>query len=174
MNRALTVMVMASMLLLFSAPAGTAEEGTGQPVIITFESTEAFGDWTLHCGKDQQGTERCILGIGMWDEEKKRRIAGVVIQKAPDGTGMLARFSLPLGVSLLRPAALQMGDKIHGFPFTHCDQQGCHGNLLLNDELLKQFRDLNEGVLLMKLLDERTVRIPFSLRGTRAGIARVK
>lgn len=173
MNRMLSVVVMASLLMVLSTSGGTAAEGTGQPEIIKFERTEPFGDWTLHCGKDQKGTERCILGIGLWDEEK-RRIAGIVLQKTPDGAGTLARFSLPLGVSLLRPAALQMGDKIHGFPFTHCDQQGCHGNLIVTDELLKQFQNLDEGVLLMKLLDERTVRIPFSLRGTRAGIARIK
>lgn len=150
-----------------------AAQGTGQPEIVKLDHSEPFGDWTLHCGKDQKGTERCILGIGLWDEEK-RRIAGIVLQKTPDGTGTLARFSLPLGINLIRPAALQMGEKINGFAITHCDPQGCHGHLLLNEEQLKQFRDLHEGVLLMKLLDERTIRIPFSLNGTRAGMAKIK
>ena len=86
----------------------------------------------------------------------------------------MARISLPLGISLLNPAALQMGEKIYGFPITHCDQEGCHGRLLLDAEMLKKFRHRDEGFLLMKLLDERTVKIPFSLKGTNAGMDQIK
>lgn len=156
-------------LLFISNPGVVGAAEDNQPVIVKFDSKKSYGDWTLHCGKDQKGVERCILGIGLWNEEKQR-IAGIVLQKKPDGSGVLARISLPLGISLLTPAALQMGEKIYTFSITHCDQQGCHGRLNLNDELLNHFRNGNKGVLLMKRLDGQTVNIPFSLKGTRAGM----
>ena len=173
MIRTFLAILAASSMLFISNPDMVSAGEDNQPRVVKFDRKESYGDWTLHCGKDQEGVERCILGIGLWNEEK-RRIAGIVLQKTPDGSGLMAHISLPLGISLLKPAALQMGEKIYGFPITHCDQEGCHGRLILNGELLRHFRHRNEGVLLMKLLDERTVKIPFSLKGSRAGMEQIK
>lgn len=156
--------LMIAALLLGAAWAAPA---AGQ----TVEETGArHGDWQEACEADPPQGEVCFIFQRL--RLDGRVAANLTVGYKPPAFGPVAVVNMPLGAVLL-PEGLRFetDQDVDGWaPFRFCDRRGCHVETEIEPKLLDAMQRGLEAWLVVRDLNGRQLRLPFSLRGFTAGL----
>jgi len=138
-----------------------APEGAG-----TTTEPEVFQDWAMRC--EQPGgpeTRACYAYHRVLMEETDQAVLSVAVGFAPDGEAAMLVL-LPLGVNLPPGLLVRVdeGEEL-AYQYDTCLPRGCQTILLLDDDLLGQFRRGLAGEVTFMDLDGRTIGVSFPLTG---------
>jgi invasion protein IalB len=149
-----------------------SSEGGTQPGL---EMTERkFQDWTLRCGKSQQGPEVCELQQQQTDREG-RTVMAVAVGTVPGSSDLGLLIILPLGI-LLPPGvslAIDGGAEVP-LQVERCERQGCRIEMLLEPALLNRLKAGREAKVFFEALNPQgeltRLGVPVSLLGFTAAL----
>jgi invasion protein IalB len=149
-----------------------SSEGEAQPGL---EMTERkFQDWTLRCGKSQQGPEVCELQQQQTDREG-RTVMAVAVGTVPGSSDLGLLIILPLGI-LLPPGvslAIDGGAEVP-LEVATCERQGCRIEMLLEPALLNRLKAGREAKVFFEARDPQgkltRLGVPVSLLGFTAAL----
>lgn len=167
-------------LVLGYAAAGQAQETP--TAMVTQESN--FQAWNLTCVSGALGVsqeeaqtvsarEGCsistrfdLLKSDAAGQENKDTLLVFSVTRAPDGQGLVAVFSLPLGVYLPSGMALVFdGEQSLRLAFETCNQTGCHAGLRLSAELEELLKITDRLEILFNNQEQKTLKLPLYLAG---------
>lgn len=130
------------------APAAATQ---GAPPPTTINLVPGQQPWTKMCGKDPAGKDVCYVtrDFGTADSQQPILILAVFQSGAEDKR--LARFLLPLGMSL-KPGfrlIIEKGEPIEG-KYSFCVPNGCFGDLELTSSQAASLRKANSATVLVR------------------------
>jgi invasion protein IalB len=157
-GRARLAIVMGAALLGFS----TAEPARSQGVV---KST--FGDWQLRCETPAGARgEQCALVQNIAAEDRPNITLLVIVLKTADGKSRLLRVVAPLGVLLPSGLGLKVDDADIGRAgFVRCLSTGCVAEVVMEENLVNQFRNGQTATFIVFQTPEEGIGIPVSLQG---------
>jgi invasion protein IalB len=134
-------------------------------------------DWTLHCQLPQPQQEICEMRHWIVGQNGAR-VGLAVVGRPPntDDPGLL--ILLPLGISLPPGTFLKIDQgEERRVPVERCERQGCHIELLLDDDLLPRMRAGTQAFVTFHVNTNQGQRLrvdaPISLMGFSAALAEV-
>ena len=135
---------------------------------------QTFRDWRVRCEKDAKGqTKGCHIFQTVVTKEKRDPFLYVAVGlPAQPGGPPIALITLPLGIYLPSGVIFQVDDKQPiGLTVEHCDSDGCHTRLALDDELLPAMKAGLVATVKFRDIAGTPISVPVSLRGFTAGLA---
>ncbi len=150
----------------------TAMQAPQNPVV-----GQRFEDWTLRCvqpeadaaAKTPKAACELAQSVQVEQDGKRVEILNLAIARADDKAGK-ARWALvvlaPLDVHL--PSDLGLGIGIAKPVLTryrNCNGMGCFALVPLDDAQLNRLKRAKEGAVFFRLLNQRAVKVVFSLKG---------
>jgi invasion protein IalB len=129
------------------------------------------GDWELRCdtppgAQDQQ----CVIMQFVTAEDRENVGLSVVVMKTADRQSRLLRVLAPLGVLLPRGLGLRIDDTDMGTTgFIRCLPNGCVSEVLMDENLIQQFRDGEQAMFIIFQTPEEGIGVPISLEGFAEG-----
>ncbi len=130
------------------------------------------GEWQLRCEPAPGAREQCALVQNVVTEDKGNLGLVVIVVRTADGNGWLLRVVAPLNILL--PAGL--GLKIDRVDigragFVRCLATGCIAEVVMDQQLVAQFRAGGTATFVIFPTPEEGVGIPVPLAGFSAGLA---
>ena len=131
-----------------------------------------YGDWQLRCEGVQGGPEQCALVQNVVTEDKGNLGLVVIVVKTADGSGLLLRVVAPLNILLPNGLGLRIDrTEIGRAGFVRCLSSGCVAEVVMDAQLLAQFRSGRAATFVVWPTPEEGVGIPVALSGFSAGVA---
>jgi invasion protein IalB len=130
------------------------------------------GDWQVHCDSPPGGQEnQCALVQSVMAKDRPDVGLTLIVVKKAEQKSTLLRVLAPMGVLL--PAGL--GLKIDGVDvgrvsFARCLPNGCVAEVVMDDNLLKQFRTGQTATFMIFQTPEEGIGIPVNLKGFGEGL----
>ena len=170
----------------FTAPLFSAKTIVGAIFTITVlmsqvtaqqtpqRSVERYGNWTAICTKT--GIKSCSIVQGIYLGNSDKPALHLAIGKLVNNNAEITTLivTLPLGIRLPEGLSLELGANTkRQHPFERCILSGCQAEIQLDAELLKNFKDLNEGRVIFSDSEKKPVALPFSLKGFTKTFGRV-
>jgi invasion protein IalB len=149
-----------------------SSQGEAQPGL---EMTERkFQDWTLRCGRSQQGPEVCEVQQQTIDNEG-RTVMAVAVGTLPGTSDLGLLIILPLRILLPSGVALAIdGGSEIPLQVDWCEQHGCRIEMLIGSDLLNRLKAGHEAKVFFEALDpegqRRSLGYPISLLGLTAAL----
>ena len=135
---------------------------------------QTFKDWRVRCRKaDAAAAPLCHIFQTVVTKEKRDPFLYVAVGlPAQPGGPPIALITLPLGIYLPSGVIFQVDDKQPiGLTVEHCDSDGCHTRLALDDELLPAMKAGLVATVKFRDIAGTPISVPVSLRGFTAGLA---
>jgi invasion protein IalB len=135
------------------------------------EVKSRHGEWELRCdtppgAQDQQ----CVIMQFVTAEDRENVGLSVVVMKTADRQSRLLRVLAPLGVLLPRGLGLRIDDTDMGTTgFIRCLPNGCVSEVLMDENLIQQFRDGEQAMFIIFQTPEEGIGVPISLEGFAEG-----
>lgn len=142
----------------------------------TYE-VESFNDWSVRCLKTDTDNDPCEM-YQLLNDAQATPIAEVTMFELPDGRSARAGATVvvPLETALQQQLTVQVDDQpAKRYPFTFCNEIGCHARFGLTAEEVEIFRRGAEAVISIvpiRAPDQR-VTVTMSLSGFTAGYDKV-
>jgi len=132
-----------------------------------------YGDWEIRCETPAgAAAEQCALIQSVVAEDKNNVNLVVIVIKTSDGKSRLLRVVAPLGVLLPKGLGLKIDRvDIGRAGFVRCLATGCIAEVVMDPQLLAQFRSGNTATFVIFPSPEEGVGIPVPLAGFSAGLA---
>jgi len=150
---------------LLAAAPGALAQGTVKSV---------HGDWQIRCDTPPgaQG-EQCALIQSVTAEDRPNVGLTVIVLKTADQKGRLMRVLAPLGVLLPSGLGLKIDKADVGRAgFVRCLPNGCVAEVVMDDGLIRQFKNGSQATFIVFQTPEEGVGIPLSMKGFAAGLDR--
>jgi invasion protein IalB len=130
------------------------------------------GDWQMRCEIPPGAkTEQCALVQSVAAEDKPNVTLLVIALKTADQKSRLLRVVAPLGVLLPSGLGLKIDDKDIGRAgFVRCLTTGCVAEVVMDDNLVGQFRTGKNATFIVFQTPEEGIGIPVSLEGFAKGL----
>ncbi|MCX2695905.1 MULTISPECIES: invasion associated locus B family protein [Ochrobactrum] len=125
------------------------------------------GAWAILCDTPAGAkTEQCALIQNVVAAKRPELGLSVVVLKTADNKARILRVLAPLGVLLPNGLGLNVDGKDIGRAyFVRCFEDGCYAEVILEDELLKTFRNGKSATFIVFQTPEEGVGIPVDLKG---------
>ena len=140
---------------------------------------QRFGDWSYRCvqpGEKASAATTCELAqsVQIQRDGQMVEVVSLAVSRVQDKARKVdwALVAVtPLDVHLPSQFGIGVGEKtVTTAEYRNCNRFGCWAVVPLSAALLKQFQTGNEAALLFRMLDGKTVRIVFSLKGFTKGL----
>ncbi len=132
----------------------------------------SYGDWQLRCEPSPGGREQCALVQNVVTEEKGNLGLVVIVVRTADGNGWLLRVVAPLNILLPAGLGLRIDRaEIGRAGFVRCLATGCVAEVVMDGQLLAQFRSGATATFVVFPTPDEGVGIPIALSGFAAGLA---
>ena len=157
LSRRVLVLVVAAALILPGLRAAQAQ-GVVKSV---------HGDWQIRCDTPpgSQG-DQCALIQSVTAEDRPNVGLSVIVLKTADQKTRLLRVLAPLGVLLPSGLGLKIDSADIGRAgFVRCLPNGCVAEVVMDDNLIRQFRTGQSATFIIFQTPEEGIGIPMSLRG---------
>ncbi len=130
-----------------------------------------FGDWQLRCETPAGArSEQCALVQNVAAEDRPNVTLRVIVLKTADAKSRLLRVVAPLGVLLPAGLGLKIDNVDVGRAgFVRCLTTGCVAEVVMEDNLLNQFKAGKTATFIVFQTPEEGVGIPVSLEGFAPG-----
>ncbi len=130
-----------------------------------------FGDWQLRCETPAGArSEQCALVQNVAAEDRPNVTLLVIMLKTADAKSRLLRVVAPLGVLLPAGLGLKIDNVDVGRAgFVRCLTTGCVAEVVMEDNLLNQFKAGKTATFIVFQTPEEGVGIPVSLEGFAPG-----
>src|SRR3954454_20296787 len=144
------------------AAVGWAGPGRAQGVV---KSTH--GEWQLRCETPAGAkNEQCALVQNVAAEDRPNLTLLIIVLKTADGKSRLLRVAAPLGVLLPAGLGLKIDQVDVGRAgFVRCLTTGCIAEVVMEDNLINQFKSGTTATFIIFQTPEEGVGIPVSLNG---------
>ncbi|KQY19878.1 invasion associated locus B family protein [Rhizobium sp. Root482] len=145
---------------------GTPQPGAQQPGTPgTVKSNH--GAWSIVCDQPAGASgEQCALMQNVIAEDRPEVGLSVVVLKTADRKAKILRVLAPLGVLLPNGLGLNVDGKDIGRAyFVRCFSDGCYAEVVLEEELLKTFRNGATATFIVFQSPEEGIGIPVDLKG---------
>ena len=168
--RRLNRLVRACTASLLALVATLAPSGYAQAQGVTVAT---HGNWELRCDTPPGAQfEQCSLMQWVQDENRDNVGLVVIVVKTADQAAQLMRIVAPLGILLPAGMGLRIdGESIGVAEYVRCQVEGCYVEILLDQELLAQFRDGTNATFVIYGTPEEGIAIPVPLDGFAEGFA---
>ncbi|MEL6437509.1 MAG: invasion associated locus B family protein [Pseudomonadota bacterium] len=129
------------------------------------------GAWNIICDTPPgAASEQCVLMQNVIAEDRPELGLSVVVLKTADQKARILRVLAPLGVLLPNGLGLNIdGSDIGRAYFVRCFSDGCYAEVILEDNLLQQFRGGTNATFIVFQTPEEGIGIPVDLTGFTAG-----
>ena len=157
LSRRVLVLVVAAALILPGLRAAQAQ-GVVKSV---------HGDWQIRCDTPpgSQG-DQCALIQSVTAEDRPNVGLSVIVLKTADQKTRLLRVLAPLGVLLPSGLGLKIDTADIGRAgFVRCLPNGCVAEVVMDDNLIRQFRTGQSATFIIFQTPEEGIGIPLSLKG---------
>jgi invasion protein IalB len=121
------------------APVEIAPRSMGEDVVDpnqpgTVYEKEIVGDWAIRCIRTESGNDPCQIFQGLKDETGTTVAEVTMVALANAGEAVAgATVTTPLGTLLTEPLIITIdGGAGKRYPYTWCDQDGCHARIGFN------------------------------------------
>ena len=162
----------------FAQSQSQAQRAAGQAAEVT---QQRFGDWSYRCaqpGEKASAATTCELAqsVQIQRDGQMLEVVSLAVSRVKDKASQVdwALVAVtPLDVHLPSKFGIGIGvgeKAVATAEYRNCNRFGCWAVVPLSAALLKQFRAGNEAALLFRMLDGKTVRIVFSLKGFTKGL----
>jgi invasion protein IalB len=137
---------------------------------------KTFDDWQLRCETPAGAkAEQCALVQYLAAEDRPNLTLVVIVLKTADNRGYLLRVVAPLGVLLPSGLGLKIDQADIGRAgFVRCLTTGCVAEVVMDDGLIRQFRNGGQATFIVFQTPEEGVGIPLSMKGFGAGFDSLK
>jgi len=125
------------------------------------------GDWQIRCDTPpgSQG-DQCALIQSVTAEDRPNVGLSVIVLKTADQKTRLLRVLAPLGVLLPSGLGLKIDSADIGRAgFVRCLPNGCVAEVVMDDNLIRQFRTGQSATFIIFQTPEEGIGIPLSLKG---------
>jgi invasion protein IalB len=130
------------------------------------------GEWQVRCEPAAAGREQCALVQNVVTEDKGNLGLVVIVVRTADGNGWLLRVVAPLNILLPAGLGLKIDrTDIGRAGFVRCLVSGCIAEVVMDAQLLAQFRSGATATFVVFPTPEEGVGIPVPLAGFSAGLA---
>lgn len=139
---------------------------------------ETQGDWDIRCIRTETGNDPCQIFQGLKDEQGTvvAEVTMVALENAGDAVAG-ATVTTPLGTLLTEQVVIAI-DAAAGkrYPFTWCDQEGCHARLGFNNEGLTGLKKGGGATVSVVplLTPDQPVKLAMSLKGFTAAFTNMQ
>ena len=118
------------------APRSMGEEVVDPNAPGTVYEKEVVGDWAIRCIRTESGNDPCQIFQGLKDETGTTVAEVTMVALANAGEAVAgATVTTPLGTLLTEPLIITIdGGAGKRYPYTWCDQDGCHARIGFNAE----------------------------------------
>lgn len=126
-----------------------------------------FGDWQQRCETPPGAkAEQCALVQSVAAEDRPNITLLVIVLRTADQKSRLLRVVAPLGVLLPSGLGLKIDDKDIGRAgFVRCLTTGCVAEVVMDDNLVNQFKTGKTATFIVFQTPEEGIGIPVSLNG---------
>ncbi|WP_310350840.1 invasion associated locus B family protein [Methylobacterium sp. BE186] len=147
--------------------AGAAAQGTVR---------KTFDDWQLRCETPAGAkAEQCALVQYLAAEDRPNLSLVVIVLKTADNRGYLLRVVAPLGILLPSGLGLKIDQTDIGRAgFVRCLTTGCVAEVVMDDNLIRQFKAGSQATFIVFQTPEEGVGIPLSMKGFGGGFDNLK
>ncbi|WP_457106852.1 invasion associated locus B family protein [Methylobacterium sp. P5_C11] len=137
---------------------------------------KTFDDWQLRCETPAGAkAEQCALVQYLAAEDRPNLTLVVIVLKTADNRGYLLRVVAPLGVLLPSGLGLKIDQTDIGRAgFVRCLTTGCVAEVVMDDGLIRQFKNGTQATFIVFQTPEEGVGIPLSMKGFAAGFDSLK
>lgn len=150
-------------LMLTALPAVTAAQDTGNG---TSQASPEFGDWATRCYEQPADKPTCVAFQNAVLTDSGARIVYVEAGYPPGQQRPVLFVTAPLGVYLPAGVEAVVDDgRRQSVRMLHCDQNGCHGAGILEQDMLAAMQDGEQLVIHFRNNAGRVFRVPLSLNG---------
>ena len=150
-------------LLVVQSSAQSADETDAQT------STSA---WHVRCNDSGSGM-RCRASQTIALRKSRKRLLAVRVTRPSDAKAAMM-MHLPHGLFLPAGVSWQVDDAARGeLTVQTCDKRGCYAGMALSAQRLEALKRGARLTLSFQNLEKRTVRVPVSLKGFTAAIAKL-
>ena len=151
-------------VLLFAAGAAVGWISHSVMTTVNVPTVASYEDWRVSCPAPSQAAGSCMLVQDLVDRNSRREVAHLTISETKTGRVMLA--TVPFDVALGSGLGLAIGkDKVRLYRYRTCSRAGCIAPIPADDALIASLRQAQSARLLFVSLDNRTIGLPFSLKG---------
>ena len=149
------------------AIAAISLPGTGGSARAQGMVKNTFGDWQMRCETPAGATaEQCALVQNVVAEDRPNVTLVIIVLKTADGKSRLLRVVAPLGILLPSGLGLKIDQTDIGRAgFVRCLATGCVAEVVMEDNLLGQFRSGKTATFIVFQTPEEGIGIPVSLNG---------
>jgi invasion protein IalB len=154
------------LLLILVAAAGAAAGWIGHSLLTAANvpTVAIYDDWRLACPAPSQATGSCMLVQDLVDRNTQRPVAHLTISELKTGRILIA--TVPFNVVLGSGLGVGIGkDKMRVYRYRTCDKAGCIAQIPADDALMVSLRGAPNARLLFVGPDNKTISLPFSLKG---------
>lgn len=137
---------------------------------------QKFEDWQLRCETPAGAkAEQCALVQYLAAEDRPNLSLVVIVLKTADNRGYLLRVVAPLGVLLPSGLGLKIDQNDIGRAgFVRCLSTGCVAEVVMDDGLIKSFKNGSQATFIVFQTPEEGVGIPLALKGFASGFDSLK
>jgi invasion protein IalB len=130
-----------------------------------------FGDWQLRCETPAGAkAEQCALVQNVAAEDRPNLTLLIIVLKTADGKSRLLRVAAPLGVLLPAGLGLKIDQVDVGRAgFVRCLTTGCIAEVVMEDNLINQFKSGTTATFIIFQTPEEGIGIPVALNGFAQG-----
>lgn len=155
----------------FALLAGSGGQAAAQGMV-----RKTFDDWQLRCETPAGAkAEQCALVQYLAAEDRPNLTLVVIVLKTADNRGYLLRVVAPLGVLLPSGLGLKIDQTDIGRAgFVRCLTTGCVAEVVMDDGLVRQFKNGSQATFIVFQTPEEGVGIPLSMKGFGAGFDSLK
>jgi len=170
-------------IALSSTVHAQTQTSNKEPPAVANITQKQFGDWSYRCARPYgktSGAATCELAQSVRIERdgKLIEVVNLAVSRAKDKAGKVAWALVavtPLDVHLPSKFGVSVGKTtVTTAPYRNCNRLGCWAVVPLEASILKQFEAQKEAAALFRVLDGKTVRIVFSLKGFTKGFRALK
>ncbi|WP_147028195.1 invasion associated locus B family protein [Methylobacterium oxalidis] len=149
------------------APTGALAQGTVR---------KTFDDWQLRCETPAGAkAEQCALVQYLAAEDRPNLSLVVIVLKTADNRGYLLRVVAPLGILLPSGLGLKIDQTDIGRAgFVRCLTTGCVAEVVMDENLIRQFKAGTQATFIVFQTPEEGVGIPLSMKGFGTGFDNLK
>ncbi len=137
---------------------------------------KTFDDWQLRCETPAGAkAEQCALVQYVAAEDRPNLTLVVIVLKTADNRNYLLRVVAPLGVLLPSGLGLKIDQNDIGRAgFVRCLTTGCVAEVVMDEGLLRSFKNGTQATFIIFQTPEEGVGIPLSMKGFAAGFDSLK
>jgi invasion protein IalB len=153
--------------LVAAALAAFVLAAAGAPAAAQGTVRSVHNDWQVRCDTPPGAqAEQCALIQSVTAEDRANVGLTVIVLKTADHKSRLLRVVAPMGVLLPSGLGLKIDQVDVGRAgFVRCLPNGCVAEVVMDDNLIKQFRNGQTATFIIFQTPEEGIGFPMSLKG---------